>query len=307
MFGPHTRRAACALLTTGTLAVASSACEINLDTEGVTATETRTFEVTGRPDLVLETFDGNIEIHSWDRDAIEIEVEKRAMEQALLDEIQIAAEQDGNRVTLKVTGPASRSRGVTIGARMSPGARLRVAMPRAANLQAASGDGSIAVEDLAGTIVLRTEDGSVRAARLSGDIRVHSGDGSIRMERVAGRLDLETTDGTIALDATPTMLRGRTGDGPIRVTVQPDAVMAEDWELTTGDGSVTLTLPPAFGAELDVETSDGSVRATHPGIHPDPTTPADRRERRHSLRATMGQGGRVLRVRTGDGSIRIES
>jgi DUF4097 and DUF4098 domain-containing protein YvlB len=308
MLGFDLRRGPLALLATGTLMVAAAGCEVNLSTQGLTANETRTFTVTGVPDIVLQTFDGPIEVHSWDRDEIEVEVERRAMEQNLLDEMKISAEQEGNRITIKVTGPATgHFRGITIGSRVSPTARLRVAVPRKSNLQATSGDGHIAVEDIAGTVSLDTQDGSVRGSRLSGDIRVRSGDGSIRMEKIEGRLDLETTDGTIVLDAKPSVLRGRTGDGSIRLHVAPDSTMAEDWELTTGDGSITLTLPPSFNAELDAESADGSVRSSHPAIHLEERTGEDRRERRRTLRTTMGQGGKVFRVRTSDGTVRIES
>ena len=32
----------------------------------------------------------------------------------------------------------------------------------------------------------------------------------------------------------------------------------------------------------------------------------ERRERRRTLRSKMGEGGKLLKIRTGDGSIRIE-
>ena len=37
------------------VALALPACEVNLNTEGLTAREKRTFSVTGQPDLTLET------------------------------------------------------------------------------------------------------------------------------------------------------------------------------------------------------------------------------------------------------------
>lgn len=310
MFRPDLRRRGLVYVTTGALAVASTGCELNIATEGITATETQTFEVSGQPDVILETFDGAIEVRSWDRDTVEIEIERRAMEQNILDEIKISAQNDGNRVTLKVTGPPrERFRGITVGHNISPTARLRVAMPRTGNLQASSGDGAITVEDVNGRITLDTSDGSVRAARIGGDIRVRTGDGTIRMERVEGRLDVETSDGGITLEGKPSVLRGRTGDGAIRLNIGLDTVMAEDWDLTTGDGSITLTLPPGFNAELDAESGDGSVRASHPGIRvEDRNSNGDREERRRrSLRTTMGSGGKMFRVRTSDGSVRIES
>jgi hypothetical protein len=288
-------------------ATAALGCEVNLNTEGLTSKETRTFAVTGRPDLTLETFDGAIEIHSWDRPEVEVEIEKRAMEQGLLEQMTVEAEQQGDRIVLRVKGPARRdSGGLTIGVHISPAARLRVAVPRQLTLQARTEDGSIRAENLEGRLALRTGDGSVTADRLSGEVEIRTGDGAIRFNKGDGRLDLETEDGSITVDARPALLRARTGDGSIRVQVQPDTAMSDAWDLSTGDGSVTMTLPPAFNAEIDAETSDGAVRSSHPALRI-PEDGEDRRESRRELRTRMGEGGRVLKIRTSDGSIRFES
>ena len=283
-------------------------CEVNLNHEGLTARELKTFKVTGQAELVLDTFDGAIELHSWDKNEIEVEIEKRAMEQVLLDEIKIDAQQQGDKIIIKVTGPTRMEhRGVTLGVNISPTARLRVAVPRNINVNATSGDGSIRAEAIDGRIVLNTTDGSVTATRIGGDIQIRSGDGSIRIDHATGKIDLETTDGSIGLEAKPTVLRARTGDGSIRANIEPDTLMAENWELTTSDGSVTVTLPGTFSAELDAETSDGTVRTNHPLLSADDRDDRqDRRERRRVLRSKIGDGGKMLKIRTGDGTIRIE-
>ena len=290
-----------------------SGCEVNLNSEGLSARELKTFKITGQPELVLDTFDGSIEVHSWDKNEIEVEIEKRAMEQGLLDEIKIDAQQNGDKITVKVTGPSRHdSKGVHIGIHISPTARLRVAVPRNLNLNAHSGDGSIRAEAIEGRIVLNTGDGSVSATRLGGDIQIRSGDGSIRLDKITGKLDLETDDGSIGLEAQPTVLKARTGDGSIRATIEPDSVMAENWDLTTSDGSVVVTLPGTFNAELDAETSDGTVRSNHPLLSDyrderrDGEDHGERRERRRAIRSKMGDGGKTFRIRTGDGSIRID-
>ena len=300
----------------GALMLASTflaGCEVNLNTEGLSARETKTFKVAGVPQVELDTFDGAIEIHSWDKAEVEVEIEKRAMEQSLIDQIKVEATQQGDKIVLKVTGPSrTEFGGLTIGVNISPSARLRVVVPRASNLVAHSGDGSIRAEAVDGTIVLNTVDGSVTATRLSGDIRVRSGDGSIRLDKVTGKLDLETDDGSIGLEGKPSVLHVKTGDGSIRAQIDVDAVMADNWDITTGDGSVTLTLPSAFHAELDAETSDGTVRSSHPLLEDGRDERRsgegsdERRERRRVLRTKMGDGGKTLRVRTGDGTIRIE-
>jgi hypothetical protein len=293
---------------------ALSACEVNLQTEGLSARETKTFKVTGQAQLVVDTFDGAIELHSWDRPEVEVEIEKRAMEQTLLDEITITSEQKGDVITLKVTGPTRQQfRGVTVGVHISPTARLRVAVPRNSNIQATSGDGAIRAEALEGKLLLTTVDGSVVGSRLGGNIKIRTGDGSIRLDNSTGTFDLETTDGTIVLDdAKPSVLKARTGDGSIRAGIEADTVMTDNWDLTTSDGTIVLTLPGLFNAELDAETSDGTVRTTHPLLDDhsaerrDGEGSSERRERRRALRSKMGEGGKLLKIRSGDGSIRIE-
>ena len=293
--------------------VVLAGCEVNLNTEGLSARETLTFKVSGQPHVVLDTFDGAIELHSWDRPEVEVEIERRAMEQALIDLIKVESSQKNGVVTVKVTGPArAEFRGVTIGMHISPTARLRVAVPRTSNIEATSGDGSIRAEAIEGKLTLTTTDGSVTGTRLGGEIQIRSGDGSIRLDNATGRLDLETTDGSIGIDAKPTVLKARTGDGAIRANIESETAMTDNWELTTSDGSVTLTLPSAFNAELDAETSDGAVRASHPLLENDANRRGEgenrdeRRESRRTLRSRMGDGGKFLRIRTGDGTIRIE-
>jgi hypothetical protein len=95
------------------------------------------------------------------------------------------------------------------------------------------------------------------------------------------------------------------------VAIDPDTVMTDNWDITTSDGSVTLNLPGRFNAELDAETSDGTVRSNHPLLESedgrqDGESNRERRERRRAMRTKIGDGGKLLKIRTGDGSIRIE-
>ena len=300
------------VLTALAAATLLAGCEVNLNSEGLSAREVKTFKVTGQPEVILDTFDGAIELHSWDRNEIEVEVEKRAMEQTLLDESKIDAQQQGDKITIKVTGPSLQQRSVTFGVHISPTARLRVAVPRSANINAVSGDGSIRAEAIEGRIMLRTTDGSVTATRIGGDVQIRSGDGSIRVDTVSGKLDLETDDGSLTVEGQPSVLRLNTGDGSVRVQIDPDTAMTDNWDITTSDGTVTLMLPGQFNAELDAETSDGTVRASHPLLGDEEDRAGDdesrreRRERRRQLRSKMGDGGKILKIRSGDGSIRIE-
>ena len=58
-------------------------------------------------------------------------VEKQAQDETLLQQIVVEPSQDGDTVALRVRGPANRGNsGIQIGVVYSPGAKLRVALPK---------------------------------------------------------------------------------------------------------------------------------------------------------------------------------
>ncbi len=289
-------------------ACAASACTVNVNTEGATASDTRKFTVQGRPTVTLDTFDGAIEVHSWDRNEVEVVVDKQAQDEGLLDQIVIEQTQEGDHVTLRVRGPAAAARsGVVIGVSFSPRATLRVALPKTATLELKSGDGTITVEDVAGAFTLQSADGAIVGTRLSGDLRARTDDGSIRLREITGKVDAETSDGSIVVNGTLTHLRAKTGDGSVRVGVERGSVLGDDWLVETGDGSVEVRLPEGAALTVDAATSDGVIRSNYPGLTVPDRSEDDEDDDRRELKGTLGIGGHTLRVRTGDGTIRFES
>lgn len=294
------------------LALSLGACTVNVNTEGATASETHTFKLSGAgsPTITLDTFDGAIEVHSWDRAEIEVVVEKQAPDDGLLQQIVVEPEQKGDTVTLRVRGPAQSGHdGIHIGVVFSPSARLRVAVPRASALDLSSRDGNINVEDVSGALAMRTSDGAIIGLRLTGDIRARTDDGSVRLRESTGKVDVETLDGSVVVNGTLTHLRAKTGDGSVRVAAEPGSQVVDDWLIETGDGSVDVRLPENLAAEIDAVTRDGAIRSSYRGL--DVPERKDEEGRRagegRELRAPIGGGGRLLKVRTGDGSIRFES
>jgi hypothetical protein len=274
-----------------------SACVVNVDTQAEIVREEKRFILKGTPDVHLTTFDGAIEVQSWDRPEVLVEIEKRGATKEAVDALQITQNQDGNRIELEVKPPTRES---FRGFYHTASAKLIVSVPRDTNLIARSGDGSIQVERVSGRIDLHTGDGSIRATDVSGDLTVNTGDGSISVSDATGRLDVETGDGGVAVSGRLTRLKVHTGDGSITYRASSDSRMTEDSEITTGDGSVTLYLPDGFDAELDAHTGDGTIRNDL-----QIQSAGSSEERRRTLRGRMGEGGKLLRIRTGDGTIRL--
>lgn len=89
-----------------------------------------------------------------------------------------------------------------------------------------------------------------------------------------------------------------TGDGSVNVDVTAAAAPASDWELTTGDGGIHVTLPANFNAQVDAHTGDGGIEANDFGLRATG-------EERNDLRGSIGSGGPTIRLRTGDGGITL--
>lgn len=271
------------------------ACTLDLGAQPVVEVEEKSFNIQTKAELVLVTFDGSIDVRSWDRDEVAVTIERRAADVETARRLQVEATQDGDRIRVEVKTP---ERFTGIGA--SPSASLKVSLPRASDVEARSGDGSIRIEDVAGRLSLRTGDGSITALAVSGDLSAHTGDGSVRLDAIKGRVKVHTGDGSVTVGGIIEGLAATTGDGSVAVHARPGSLASDDWEITTGDGAVTLELPNAFAAELDAGTGDGRISVD--GLQ---LAIADQSSERDRLRGRLGDGGRMIRVRSGDGSIRL--
>src|SRR4029453_18572163 len=141
-----------------TAVLASTACAVNIDQEGYIAREEKRFPAETAVDLHLYTFDGAVEVRSWDRPEILIEVEKRGQDQEAVSKIQIVADRSGNRIQIEARHAGSRSF-VGIGRFTSPSAKFIASVPRKTNLVVRTGDGPVVVEGVAGGAARRTRTG----------------------------------------------------------------------------------------------------------------------------------------------------
>jgi DUF4097 and DUF4098 domain-containing protein YvlB len=257
------------------------------------------FAVSGKPDVTFTTFDGSIEIRPWDKSEVQVIVEKRGRDKTDVDLIEVKATQDGNRVEVTVTEPKNRG-GFNFEFQNHRSAKLLVSLPASSNVSARSGDGSIDIEKVNGTVQLRSGDGSINGRRLTGAVDAHTGDGSINLADVDGDLSVDTGDGRISLGGKLTSVHARSGDGSVVIEAEPGSAAEGDWDITTGDGSVTLAVPDGFGAELDAHTGDGNIRMEDITL-----SNVSGKLGRNTMRGRLGAGGKNVRVRTGDGSITL--
>jgi len=254
----------------------------------------RQYPLKGRPEVHVTTDDGSVQIEATDRPEVAARVTTRGWRIGP-DEVTITESQTGDRVDIEVRVPHDRW-GLDFGHRSIT---VAVQVPRQADLDIRTGDGSVSVQPVSGRLRIFTGDGSITADGLRGEIRLHTGDGSIRANGLEGRLEADTGDGSMDVRGRFDVLDLRTGDGSIEADVERGSKVAGAWSLRSGDGGITLRLPDDLSADLDAHTGDGHIVLDLPVTVAGTISTS-------SVRGKLGAGGPPLRVQTGDGSIRLQ-
>ena len=282
-------------------AVAGAACSVNVDHEGHIQREEQRFAAEGVVDLHLYTFDGAVEVRSWDRPEVLVEVEKRGQDPDAVSKIEIVTDRTGDRIQVEARHPGSGGVFIGIGRFTSPSAKIIASVPRRTNVVVRSGDGALLIERVEGRLELRTDDGAITVVETSGELLAESRDGRIQLDEVTGRIEARTSDGSVRLSGTPATVRARSGDGSVVLRLRSGTKMAGDWMVATDDGSISIEVPEGFSAMIEADPGrDGRARSE---VTLAETTGGTREQR--VLRGRLGDGGFLFTLRTGDGNITL--
>jgi DUF4097 and DUF4098 domain-containing protein YvlB len=234
----------------------------------------REYNVSGKPELKVDTNDARIEVRRGGP-TIQARVVTEGYKIGPGEE-HVYDRQDGSSVSVDVRIPH--------GPHLSFGNRyvhVEITVPQNTKLDLHSGDGSISVSGIDAPAYVSTGDGRVEVTDYSGALKAKTGDGSMR---ISGRFD---------------DLNLSSGDGRIDCEIRPGSKMSDRWVIRTNDGSLSLRLPANFAADLDARTGDGRVR-----MHIPITMKSSDGDGNH-IRGSLNGGGNVLDIQTGDGSIDI--
>jgi len=225
--------------------------------------ETRTFAVNGSPRVTINTFDGRVTVHGWDKPEVTYTAVKGSHDEEGLKGISIEAQQQGEAISIVAKTEDEENSTVS----------FDVYVPRQSSLHVSSNDGALNLEGVTGQITLRSGDGPIEVANGGGELQVNTGDGVIRVIKFDGQVDARTGDGAINLDGNFNSLSARTGDGTISLTV------------------------PA-GSSFTIETNAPDEISNEGFVVAEDITPSPRVKR-----WKIGNGGKVFVLKTGEGKI----
>src|SRR5580700_7415398 len=176
----------------------------------------KTYTISGKPDLRVDTSDANIRVDTWDKNTIDVHITSNRYKFGD-NGLRVIEHQNGDAVEIELRFPHHVFT-VQFG---SYKVDIEIHMPHQ------------------GRVNLRTGDGSIELSNFKGDMDLESGDGHEQIEAVDGNLRARTGDGRIEARVLPgsTMASSwniHTGDGS--VTLQIPESFAADVDLRTNDG-----------------------------------------------------------------------
>jgi len=253
----------------------------------------KSFTVSNRASVRVDTNDGSVSITTGDTKQVEFRVEYQGY--VLNKSLDIESSQQGDEVELTARIPNKWHFSLGTIRRL----HIEVRMPKDADLQVRTGDGSIKAAGLSGTIDLHSGDGSLIVSSLKGAVRLHTGDGSIEGRDLDGKCDAASGDGRIRLTGRFDVLSVKSGDGSVGVEALHGSKLDSGWNISSGDGGIDVALPGDLPVNIDASTSDGHISSDIP-ITMEGIISKSR------VSGKMNGGGSTLTIHTADGSIHLK-
>ncbi|NUO79591.1 DUF4097 family beta strand repeat protein [candidate division KSB1 bacterium] len=278
---------------------------------------------------------GAVEVQSWPKDEMKIEVTKwvegrhRRSAKELFEDYEISYSQTARGVSI-----IAEMRGMSSWRRSNDGLQVefRITVPQRYNLDLNTSGGSIGVDDLIGEARVKTSGGSLTLGRIEGpvnaktsgggielrrckgDLLAHTSGGGIDVGDVDGEVDVETSGGSISVNGASGNLRAHTSGGGLSLSnlrgnvdastsggsIEAEllAPISAPCELSTSGGGILVYVSKDFKADLDARCSGGDV-------HCDMPITVQGAIGEGKLAGKINGGGPLLTLRTSGGGIEL--
>lgn len=201
--------------------------------------------------LTIDADFGNISIDTWDRDEVDVRVEKRirgnddARGRRDLEDVEVEVSQHGPDVRIEVNKPGWFKRN-----RVS--VKMAVRVPESYNLNMKTAGGNIEVADLQGDVKARTAGGDIDIGDITdGDIMASTAGGDVRVRGGGRESELSTAGGNITVDRAEGAVTAGTAGGNIEM-----GDIGGDIETKTTGGNITVG---KVGGNVTAKTTGGNI------------------------------------------------
>jgi DUF4097 and DUF4098 domain-containing protein YvlB len=267
------------------------------------ATTDQTVDVPKGAKLSVNNFAGDVNIKTWGRDAVRVEVnhsDRETVDIRLVDQT-LSVRSRSNR------GP-SRSLDYTITVPTWMGISVNGTYADV-NAEGIGGDvavetthGDITIRGGSGFISLKTVQGAVTVEKAKGRVEVRAVNEGIRLADVTADLSAESTNGSIILDRIDS---ANVDLYTVNGNISYDGNVKDKglYRLTTHNGLIAMPIAERANVTLSARTYNGGIRSSFTLPTPAGDTNSERRNKRVNL--TLGNGSAHVELESFSGTIAL--
>jgi DUF4097 and DUF4098 domain-containing protein YvlB len=260
-------------------------------------TEAKSFTTGDKARVVVETFNGSVEVRTGSARTVDAKVIKRAgggSQDAAdedLDAILVSMKQEGDTVRIKASVTDKKLW-------TNRSARVELAVPPGAALELHTSNGKVKTSGPTGNVVAETSNGDVETKEATGPLTLTTSNGSITVAGGSGRLELHTSNGKIKVEETEgAVVNAHTSNSSIEFTGR---LVDGEHSLRTSNGSIVLRLPADARFRVEAETSNGKITCDFP-------LKKNENRRKTQLRGSAGENPPArIQLHTSNGNITIQ-
>jgi hypothetical protein len=239
--------------------------------------------------LELETFNGSVEIRSWDQNKVDVSGTKSAGTAALNALIKIDSHATADGVEVRAIHPNEHHGNM--------GVRFVVRVPHSFELdRITSSNGQVKVEDLDGAVRVHTSNGGIHLSQIKGNVDATTSNGAIELNELNGRAVLSTSNSHIQGDHLSGPVDATTSNGSINIAFATPP--KSDIHAETNNSSIEISMPESSAVRVRASTSNSSITSDF-DVDKSGTVSKDH------LEGTIHGGGPMLDLHTSNGSIRL--
>lgn len=222
--------ATCAVM----LAAAGTGCDLPL--YRATETISEVLSTGEAPQIIVETFNGSIDVSNGQSDEVVVEVTKHA---AGAD--QAAAEANLEQIDVSITGDAHE---------------VRVLVKRIGKARGNQGGSVVLAAPPGSSLILKSSNGYIVSEGMRGGLQAKTSNAKIDVVDATGQINIATSNGPILIEAEEALVDARTSNAGLRLR---GSLTDGDHKLTTSNGPVAATLPADSSFRFQASTSNGSI------------------------------------------------
>lgn len=199
-------------------------------------------DLDGVDEVKIEVRNGSIEVRTWDRNEIDVDIEERVNEydrddaERIAGEAELTSRKQGSTLVLEIDyGDLSKKE------QGHYSCSVDVRLPERLALRLMSTNGAIRAENVKGEVDAQTTNGAISVGGSEDDVRVQTTNGAVRVGWVGGDLKVKSTNGALNLAGAGGNVEARTTNGGILLRVDPESNFVVEAETTNGRISEDLS------------------------------------------------------------------